>query len=36
MKKYSKVWKFLFSRYCNKMYSHKGKKDFDDMNSKLL
>lgn len=35
MKKYNKVWKFLFSKYCNQLYSHKGKVDFDDMNRKV-
>ena len=31
MKKYLKIWKYLFSRYANQMYSAKGKKDFDDL-----
>ena len=31
MKKYLKIWKYLFSRYANQMYSSKGKKDFDDL-----
>lgn len=31
MKKYLKIWKYLFSRYSNQMYSSKGKKDFDDL-----
>jgi hypothetical protein len=35
MKKYNKVWKYLFSKYCNQLYSHKGKVDFDDMNRKV-
>lgn len=34
MKKYAKIWKYLFSRYANQMYSSKGKKDFDDMGLK--
>lgn len=34
MKKYGKIWKFMFQRYANQAYSTKGKKDFDDMLSK--
>jgi len=34
MKRYAKIWKFLFSRYANQCYSTKGKLDFDDMGKK--
>ena len=34
MKKYAKIWKFMFQRYANQAYSIKGKKDFDDMKGK--
>lgn len=34
MKKYAKIWKFMFQRYANQAYSTKGKKDFDDMEKK--
>ena len=34
MKRYAKIWKFLFSRYANQYYSTKGKADFDDMGKK--
>ena len=34
MKRYAKIWKFLFSRYANQCYSTKGKADFDDMGKK--
>jgi len=34
MKKYAKIWKFMFQRYANQAYSTKGKKDFDDMGRK--
>jgi hypothetical protein len=34
MKKYGKIWKFMFQRYANQAYSNKGKKDFDDMGNK--
>lgn len=34
MKKYAKIWKFLFSRYANQAYSTKGKNDFDSMGRK--
>ena len=35
MKKYAKIWKFMFQRYANQAYSSKGKKDFDDMGRKV-
>jgi len=31
MKKYAKIWKFLFGRYANQAYSSKGKGNFDAM-----
>ena len=34
MKKYAKIWKFMFQRYANQAYSIKGRKDFDDMKGK--
>ena len=34
MKKYAKIWKFLFGRYANQAYSTKGKNDFDSMGRK--
>lgn len=34
MKKYAKIWKFLFGRYANQAYSTKGKANFDDMGKK--
>jgi len=34
MKRYAKIWKFLFGRYANQCYSTKGRLDFDDMGRK--
>lgn len=34
MKKYAKVWKYLFGRYANQAYSTKGKSDFDSLKEK--
>lgn len=34
MKKYAKIWKFLFGRYANQAYSTKGRGNFDDMGKK--
>lgn len=34
MKKYAKIWKFLFGRYANQAYSTKGRANFDDMGKK--
>ena len=34
MKKYAKIWKFMFQRYANVAYSIKGKRDFDDLAQK--
>lgn len=34
MKKYAKIWKFLFSRYANQAYSSKGKQNFDSLGKK--
>jgi len=35
MKKYAKIWKFMFQRYANQAYSSKGKKDFDAIGKKI-
>ena len=34
MKKYAKIWKFMFQRYANQAYSSKGKSDFDALAQK--
>lgn len=35
MKKYAKIWKYMYTKYHNQAYSYKGKKDFDDMKQKV-
>jgi hypothetical protein len=35
MKKYSKIWKYMYQKYHNQAYSYKGKKDFDDMKQRV-
>ena len=36
LKKYAKIWKFMFQRYANQAYSTKGKRgDFDDIGNNL-
>lgn len=35
MKKYSKIWKYMYTKYHNQAYSYKGKRDFDDMKQKV-
>ena len=36
MKKYARIWKFLFGRYANQAYSIKGKNGgFDDLGKKM-
>jgi hypothetical protein len=35
MRKYAKIWKFLFGRYANQSYSSKGKGGFDAMAKKV-
>ena len=34
MKKYAKIWKFMFQRYANQAYSTKGRSNFDDLGKK--
>ena len=35
MKKYSKIWKYMFQRYHNQGYSTKGRRDFDSLKQKI-
>lgn len=35
MKKYAKIWKYLYQKYHNQAYSYKGKKDFDDIKQRI-
>jgi len=34
MKKYAKLWKFLYYKYANMCYSHKSINNFDDLKAK--
>lgn len=35
MKKYSKVWKHMFSKYANQAYSVKRRTNFDELKDRI-